>query len=155
MNKLSIALAAASLTVASFAAAQDFSQAPAYGSVTLNAGFTPDPHSVQITAGGSIDASTAAPLSGRGCRGFIANAPDYRLNYTSGSWPLIFRVVSDADTTLVVNTPDGAWHCIDDVEGLNPVIRFASPTSGQYDIWIGTYGRDMAASTLHITELSN
>lgn len=155
MNKFALLAAAAVLTSASVASAQDYSLSPAYGSATLSAGFTPDPHTVSITAGGSIDASSSAALSGAGCRGYIASAPDYRLNYTSGSWPLIFRVIADADTTLVINKPDGSWTCVDDVEGFNPVIRFDSPASGQYDIWVGTYGQEMASSTLHITELSN
>ncbi len=156
MNKFAFAATIAAASTLSIAAmAQDYSLSPTYGQTSLTNGFTPDPHTVSITAGGSIDASTSSALAGRGCVGNIANAPDYRLNYTAGSWPLIFRVISDTDTTLVINAPDGSWTCIDDAEGFNPVIRFNSPSSGQYDIWVGTYGDAMGASTLHITELSN
>jgi hypothetical protein len=37
---------------------------------------------------------------------------------------------------------------------LNPAITFANPTSGQYDIWVGTYAEgDLQPSTLNVSEL--
>lgn len=149
-----LAVAASVFAMTSVAVAQDMSATPTYGSVALNTGFTPDPHSVSLTAGGSIDASTASALAGANCRGFIASAADFELTYTAGSsFPLKIRVESSADTTLVVNAPDGSWYCADDVEGINPVLTWATPPSGVYDIWVGTYGADMAPATLQITEL--
>ncbi len=132
----------------------DWSLEPAYGAIELAAGFMPDPHTQEIAAGGSIDASVVAPQ----CVGWIARAPDYRLHWTSGSneLPLVISVASEADTTLVINGPDTSWHCDDDGgnEGLNPAITFESPASGQYDIWVGTYmSGELQASTLHISEL--
>ncbi|MDZ4691936.1 peptidase S1 [Terricaulis sp.] len=127
------------VATAGVAAAQNYGLAPAYGTVNLTAGFTPDPVNVNVLSGGRIDASTRF----NGCRGFIAEAPDVRLNYRAGtSLPLILSVNSSADTTLVVNGPDGQWYCDDDGgnTGMNPSLRFGSPQSGQYDIWIGTYG---------------
>lgn len=133
----------------------DFSLDPAYGSVDLTSGFEPDPHTQAIAAGGSIDASV---IGQPGCVGWIARAPDYRLNWTAGSGelPLVFSVNSEADTTLVINDAHGNWVCDDDGgnEGLNPAITFAAPASGQYDIWVGTYLQgDLQESTLHISEL--
>lgn len=133
----------------------DFTLDPAYGAVDLTSGFTPDPRTQAIAAGGSIDASVAVNEQ---CRGWIARAPDYRLNWTagSGSLPLILSVDSDSDTTLVVNDAQGNWVCDDDGgnEGLNPAITFTNPPSGQYDIWVGTYSQgDLQDSTLHISEL--
>jgi|LNFM01.1.fsa_nt_gb hypothetical protein len=127
------------VATAGVAAAQNYGLAPAYGTVNLTAGFTPDPVNVNVLSGGRIDAATRF----NGCRGFIAEAPDVRLNYRAGtSLPLILSVNSSADTTLVVNGPDGQWYCDDDGgnTGMNPSLRFGSPQSGQYDIWIGTYG---------------
>jgi hypothetical protein len=142
-------------TTTASGAGPDFSLDPAYGSIALVSGFTPDPHTQAIAAGGSIDAST---IGQPGCVGFIAQAPDYRVNWTagSGSLPLIFSVNSDADTTLVVNDAQGNWVCDDDGgnEGLNPSISFANPVSGQYDVWVGTYSSgDLQDSTLHVSEL--
>jgi len=145
---------AAGIAAASFAgvaAAQDWSLQPTFGTVNLNSGFQPDPYTTSITAGGTIQASNLSPS----CAGMIANAPDFRLNFNAGSLPLYISAYSNADTTLVINGPDGSWYCNDDTNGLNPSVAWGSPQSGQYDIWIGTYGTnsDLASSTLHISEL--
>ncbi len=133
------------------AQAQDYSLDPTYGEANLSAGFTPDPYTVQVTSSGSRDARDL----GGDCRGSIANAPDFRLNYTAGVFDLTIGVVSDSDTTLVVNGPGGAWYCDDDGgEGLNPLLEFSDPASGQYDIWVGSYSEgDYAGATLSISEL--
>lgn len=143
----------AGLTAA--ASAQDYSLNPTYGTMTLGSGFSNDPRTVSLQAGGSISASNAAG----GCSGFIANAPDVRVNYTAGStFPLIFSVNSSSDTTLVINAPNGAWYCDDDggVNGLNPQVRFDSPGSGQYDVWVGTYSSgSLQSATLYVSEVSS
>ncbi len=133
----------------------DFTLDPAYGTIDLVSGFTPDPHTQEIAAGGSLDASQ---MGAPGCLGWIARAPDYRVNWTAGSGqlPLVFSVASEADTTLVINDPYGAWVCDDDGGniGLNPSITFAQPVSGQYDIWVGTFAQgDLQPSTLNVSEL--
>jgi hypothetical protein len=155
-RKLLLAAIAALAVGASPSLAQDFTLDPTFGEVTLEAGFVPDPHTVEIVAGGDIDAFDAIGTDGLGnsCVGTIANAPDYRLQYTSGSFPLIFSFVSDGDTTLVVNAPDGSWYCDDDSGGsLNPMIEFATPMSGQYDIWVGAFGGGNPTGTLSISEV--
>ncbi|MFT6542055.1 MAG: hypothetical protein ACJAU5_001135 [Maricaulis maris] len=149
--KTILAAGIAAASFAGLAAAQDWSLQPTFGTVNLNSGFTPDPYTVAITAGGTIEASNLSSS----CRGMIANAPDFRLNFSAGSLPLYISAYSSADTTLVVNGPDGSWYCNDDTNGLDPALAWGSPQSGQYDIWIGTYGTnsDLASSTLHISEL--
>lgn len=145
---------AAALLCALPAAAQNMNAAPTYGTVNLTAGFTPDPRVVAVQSGGTINAENLSSS----CRGFIANAPDVRLVYTRGSYPLILSVASSADTTLVVNAPDGNWYCDDDggVNGLNPSLRFNNPASGRYEIWIGTYGNaSLQDARLHISEVSS
>lgn len=134
------------------ASAQDISQSPTYGTVTLRAGFLPDPNSTSLQAGGSIDVRDTL---GDNCRGMVASAPDVDLMYTSGSLPLYISVTSDADTTLVINTPDGQWFCNDDYTGLDPAITFGSPDSGLYNIWVGTYSSSsgLQPAELHISEL--
>lgn len=153
MNRMIAAgVAAAALATAGIAAAQNYGLNPTYGTVNLTAGFMPDPQTVNLQSGGPINAQTISPS----CRGFIADAPDVRLNYRAGSYPLILSVASGADTTLVVNAPDTSWYCDDDggVNGMNPSIRFNSPQSGQYDIWVGTYGNaSLQPAQLHISEL--
>jgi hypothetical protein len=144
--------ATAALLTASGAMAQDYTLTPNYGRVNLRAGFTPDPHSVSMTAGGSIDISRSSAE----CRGRISNAPDYQVTYEAGSMPLIFRVDSGVDTTLVINGPDARWACDDDSgDGVNPEVRYDSPRSGRYDIWVGTYGDRTAPAVLSVSELSS
>jgi hypothetical protein len=146
-----VALAAAA--TAGVAAAQNYNLNPAYGTINLTTGYTPDPQIVNLQSGGQINAQSISSS----CRGFIADAPDVRLNYTAGNTlPLILSVAANADTTLVVNAPDGTWYCDDDggVNGLNPQVRFNRPLSGQYDIWVGTYGNaSLQPAQLHISEL--
>lgn len=150
------ALAAIALagSAAGAATAQDTNGAPNYGTMDLTAGFEPDPRVVQLRAGGDLSANSTVSDT---CAGFITNAPDVRLNYTAGSFPLIISVNAAADTTLVVNAPDGRWYCNDDGgEGSNPSIRFNSPQGGRYEIWIGTYrAGDSQAATLAISEVTS
>ncbi len=153
LRRLAASTMIAGLT-AGAAVAQDFSLPPTYGSTSLNSGFTNDPRTVNLSSGGSIDASGL----GGGCRGYVASAPDYRVNYSAGStFPLIFSVNSDSDTTLVINGPDGRWYCDDDSgNGLNPSYRFSNPGSGQYDIWVGTYASaSLQSATLYISEVTS
>ena len=143
-------VAAVVAAVAAPAFAQDASRDPVFGQVTLSAGFDDDPLQRRFRAGGPNDASR---LPGR-CTGKVGTAPDFRVTYTAGNMPLIFRSVSLADTTLVINGPDGRWYCDDDGFGdLDAQYRFDRPQSGVYDIWIGVLGRSNEAdATLVVTE---
>ena len=143
--------AVAALAAAGSAAAQDWRLPANYGAVTLYSGFTPDPFTLNVTSGGPIDASASVSSS---CRGWISNAPDFELTYSAGSLPLAISVNSASDTTLVINGPDGLWYCDDDGgDGLNPSLRWDSPPSGTYDIWVGSYQRANYSATLSISEL--
>ena len=144
---LASAVVATLMAAAGSAAAQDPSAAATSGGTQARAGFTPDPIRVSIYSGGSIDASRL----GGACVGMIARAPDYEFSYTAGSFPLSFGVVSNGDTSLVINGPDGRWYCNDDSDGLNPVLTWGRPQSGSYDVWVGAVG-DGASATLLITE---
>mgnify|MGYP003626486077 FL=1 len=148
-------LAAAAVLAVNFlgstAQAQNWNLHPSYGSVTLNAGFVPDPRTRTVRAGGDQQYS-----GGQGCPGggWFANAPDYRVNYRAGSYPsLTFYVSAPGDTMLLINDPSARWYCNDDYNGLDPLIRFNNPQSGQYDIWVGTYNRSRVHNaTIYITE---
>ncbi|MGD9739073.1 MAG: hypothetical protein AB7O56_12400 [Bauldia sp.] len=156
IRKLALVTAALTLAGGAVATAQDYTLQATFGEETLNAGFVPDPHTVAVVAGGSIDATTL----GNNCRGYIANAPDYQLSYnTTGGTTLHFAFVSPVgtDTTLVINGPDGAWHCDDDGlgTGLDPLVTFGNAGGGTYDVWVGVYSQDAGdrSGTLYITEL--
>ena len=117
-----------------------------FGEVTLKAGFLPDPLAKDLTAGGPIKTNLGA------VNAHVAKAPDFRLNYTSGKYPLTFSVEAKG-TTLLINLPDGTWIADDDGgKGLNPLIRLAKPQSGRYDIFVGTVGNRNVPARLLITE---
>jgi hypothetical protein len=120
---------------------------PTFGEVKLKAGFTPDPFKKEVIAGGSIRTNLG------GVAAYVAKAPDFKLFYTADKFALTIHVDSSEDTTLLINLPDGKWVAVDDVEGLNPVLKFENPQSGRYDIWVGTFKKENAKATLFITEL--
>lgn len=137
--------------LATSAQAQDWRGTPVYGSVRLSAGFTPDPHKLSVTAGGSIDASR---INASDCVGRIGGNPDYVLNYTADDMPLYIRATSDEDTSLIVRDPQGRWQCNDDSDGLDPEVGFDDPRSGNYAIWVGSVNGPSVSAELHISEIS-
>lgn len=87
---------------------------------------------------------------GAGCSGYIyAPGPDLELTIDSNFRPLGIFVDADVDTTLVINDPDGNWHCNDDADTLansNPGLQFSKPKEGIYDIWVGTFNSGEAGT---------
>ena len=133
------------------AMAQNFNLAPRYGVVNLAPGFMPDPHTISLTAGGNINTRTTGPAPA--C-GFVANAPDVRLNWSGGSTLNIYAIAA-TDTTLLINTAGGQWLCNDDGgSGTNPLLSIPNATSGQYDIYVGTYNSSTTPARLRISELA-
>jgi hypothetical protein len=150
MKKLALATVLALSTLTGTAMAQNAGLRANYASVTLNSGFTPDPYTVNVTAGGSVN---GANLPGA-CTGMISDAPDVEVTYRAGSLPLAFRTRSSSDTTLIINGPDGRWYCDDDSYGdRDAQVLFNNPQSGVYDVWVGTFGGGTAAATLQVTEV--
>lgn len=123
---------------------------PGFGSADLQAGFKNDPYVVPLIAGGPVD------LSVIGYRGMVAEAPDFDLYYeASGTTLYIYVGYAEGDTVLLVSDPNGNWLYSDDgAGGVNPGIAINNPTSGLYDIWVGTYGSDLVDANLVISEFS-
>jgi len=139
--------------------AQDISRDPYYGELDLVSGFSNDPRTQVVMAGGSIELAESETLS---CMGFIGEPPDYRINYSEGSdeYQLSFFATAEVDTVIVVNDPLGAWHCNDDFSdkyGTTAGVQFDSPSYGIYDVWTGVYSEDdnYTEATLYITEQGN
>ncbi|MBI3406836.1 MAG: peptidase S1 [Planctomycetes bacterium] len=152
VRRLALVLGTAAVVVALFAsraATQDPTLEPTYGSVKLKAGFTPDPYVKKLVAGGPIKTNLGDVAA------FVAKAPDFQLEYTAGKLALTIHVEAEADTTLLINLPDGKWIANDDQApgNLNPLLKFDKPQSGRYDIWVGTFGKDTAPAVLKITEV--
>lgn len=130
---------------------------PSYGTFDLNNGFVPDPFTLSVTSGGSLDVS-ALGITGvapyETCQGFAPSAPHVRLNWnTATNGRLRFSFTGDGDTTLIVHDPFDQWFCNDDADGTNPAISLESAASGEYTIWVGSYTQDAAVTgTLAISE---
>jgi hypothetical protein len=147
---VAVLVASAALCSSEIVSAQNTMLQASFGSTELRAGFTPDPYTRSLTAGGSV----AVADRFTNCSGYIAEAPDFQLSYNAGALPLIFSVDAGSDTTLVINDPSGAWWCDDDgASGLNPAVRFDDPRSGRYDVWVGTFSSGSGApATLFVSE---
>lgn len=140
MKSVIVAAGAVALALcASTASAQEY--------ISLSAGFLPDPVEVGVYSGGPEDASDL----GGSCVGAIASSADVVVNFNSAGGTLSFSFVSDGDTSLVINGPDGRYYCNDDTNGLDPVLTWRNAPSGQYDVWIGAVGSP-AGGTLLISE---
>jgi hypothetical protein len=131
------------------AATQDPKLKATYGDVTLKAGFEPDPYVRKLQAGGPLETNLG------GVTAWVAKEPDFKLYYTAGEYQLTIYAESAADTTLLINLPDGTWVANDDGPGtgLNPLLQFKTPQSGRYDIWVGTLKKgETPDAKLFITE---
>ncbi|WP_306015037.1 hypothetical protein [Oceanicaulis sp. MMSF_3324] len=138
----------------------DLTATPRFGAGVLRAGFLPDPSVIEVEAGGPIQAGMAVEdgVTAIGyCTGDITREPTYELTYEAGgNAPLFISAISDDDTTLVVNGPDGAWMCDDDGGmGVNPLLTVENAPSGVYDIYVGRfYGEgETSDATLYISEI--
>lgn len=112
-------------------------QASNFGTVTLRAGFLPDPHTVSGTSGGDMQASSFA---GSDCPGWVTRRPDHIFVLQSASAGLRVSATAQADTTLIIQAPNGQYWCNDDADGRNPAVARAFP-AGTYKIWIGSYSQ--------------
>ena len=109
------------------------------------------PQSYPVFAGGAVDLS--------GCQqnfqgfGYVTAAPSFTFQYDERGTQrdLEFRVQSECDTVLIINDQSGAWHYNDDDSTagvLTSRLRLPVAPSGQYDVWVGTYGQQACQATL-------
>lgn len=130
------------------------------GPVSLTAGFVPDPYAAAIAAGGPVDVASLNLTSadGQSCRGFAPDNPQLALTW-SGQSPnlrVFFVATQFADSTMVVQLPNGTFLCNDDFPGgnLNPLVDIPNAGPGVYNIYVGTFSQNQSnPGTLYITEL--
>ncbi len=96
--------------------------------------------SAPVTAGGSFDVA-ACGLPGIGA---VAATPDFSLILSAmDAYDLELSVVSECDSTLLVNTVNTTWLFDDDSNGnLDPSLSLTNPNelNGRVDVWVGRYG---------------
>lgn len=108
-------------------------QAPAgYGQSAL----TPNQRvMLQGIAGGGVSLSS---VNGS-CRGYAQPNPSHVLMVPPGVQRVRLGALSNIDTTLMVQLPDGRLLCDDDGgEGLNPLLEIPA-VPGQWRVWVGSY----------------
>lgn len=156
LKRLILTLALMLLPAAAYAACPqwqyDASSVIYYSGADL---WTPKAHSV--VAGGTNDST---PLDRCGIRslngppapvGYVAPAPDFELQFTANGYQLELRTVGNCDTTLLINTGGGNWYFDDDDNGGSGArIRLTRPSSGVYDIWVGTYDYENCDAQLQL-----
>ncbi|WP_461475179.1 LCCL domain-containing protein [Pararhodobacter aggregans] len=105
--------------------------------------------SLGLTAGGNIDLDACASVPGHG---HVALRADFTLSLTQNlpNYDLEIRADGTCDPVLLVRAPDGQWHFNDDADGLNSRLRLTAAATGEYDIWVGTYGAQTCAATLRL-----
>jgi hypothetical protein len=141
--RMPLALVAALSLLSSSAAAQEV--------MTLRAGFTPDPRTLTMKAGGDIEVNM-----GECTYGYIAESGAMGIEYTAGSLDLYVYAEGDGDTMLVIETPSGDVLCDDDSHGsLNPLIHIEDPESGLYVVFVGSYTQGaFQEATVYVSELN-
>ena len=99
--------------------------------------------SFSVVAGGTEDISRCGIRNRTDGRpvGFVARAPDFELYFRGDGYQLEFRVESDCDSVLLINTGAANWYYDDDDNKdsfRDAKIRLTRASDGWYDIWIGT-----------------
>jgi hypothetical protein len=107
---------------------------PAFGSHSLPAdGY----FEVAVSLSGT---ASAYDIAGGECTGQIdPSRPDIVLNLGAAEESLAIGVVSDVDTTLVVQAPDGQVYCNDDTYGFDPEVSLTNAMAGDWAVWAGVY----------------
>jgi len=152
MNTHIKAILAATLIVGapSLAAAQD---CPSYAESGAALSYSSEDLWVEktqsVTAGGNLDLALCATLPGVG---HVIESPDFTLQYNAMDLGrgLLISVDGQCDTVLLVNTATAQWLFDDDSNASNPALLIEDAPSGQYDIWVGTYGTDTCSATLNL-----
>lgn len=121
--------------------------APLAATSTISLTETIAPVMATVVAGGELGAYEIE-LGNDLCTGFIAAAPTYRFDWAGNTRDLVLFFEGDADTTLVVRDPNGAFQCNDDADGaqnLNPYLDL-EPIAGQYNVWVGSFAPTAAVT---------
>lgn len=145
----SLSLAAALCVAGGAAAAQQCPDWQLNGvPITTDAEAAWVPQQYPMFAGGTIDLSQCTATGGVGR---VTAAPSFSITYDARNLgrDLEFRVVSECDTTLLINDAGAQWQFSDDADGtLAPRLRLAGAPSGRYDIWVGSYSGQSCQATL-------
>lgn len=100
-----------------------------------------------VTAGGRDSASSLH----ESCYGNLDAAnPNLVLELDEAVAELSLYARSESDTALVVQAPDGDWHCNDDSHGLDPAVTLYDLGPGEISVWVSLWGEGSAPASLNL-----
>lgn len=122
-----------------------------FGTVTLHAGFNPDPHVVHGTAKGEVLASSIH----KRCEGWISEEPDFLLDSETAFFRLYILARSEDEIVLVARDPDGKVVCSRDRKGTNSPGVHADFPLGTTELWVSVKRKGAQAPyTLGFSEVN-
>ncbi len=106
-----------------------------------------------VVAGGSEDLSYCYLPDVGYTYGFVETAPDFTMWFEPFDHEaVVFETVATCDTILLVNTGNANYFFDDDDgQGTNAAISLRYPSTGWYDIWVGTYAPENCHADLYIS----
>lgn len=120
---------------------------PMDGTIELRAGFGAQADEArEVSAAGADALSEVQTADDLGCFGFVrADRPSARIRYEGGGEPLVLQAssVDGMDLVLALAMPDGGVRCNDDYDpqaGTDPGLVVDDAPSGDYAVWVGTWG---------------
>ena len=112
----------------------------------------PDPYVIGVRTGGAF----AARRSGfpEGCFGVVTEEPTIELITGPDTSSLSIFTAGEADTTLAVLGPDGAFRCDDDGSGrgFNAGLTYGAAPQGTWKIWVGDFDDRQSQARLVISQ---
>ena len=155
MKSLLLGSVALAGLAAAAAACPDPGQAP-NGQVAYSGGALDGAVSLNLMAGGTVDArrcGSIAPVNSGGfVAGFFISNPDLSVDLSAMSGrDLVLTTNSpdpSCDTVLLARAPDGRWYWNDDAQGLQSRIVVPTLSAGRLDIWMGTFSGALCPTVL-------
>ena len=119
-----------------------------FGEHTLNENFSPNPYILDGVSGGNTQGNTITNRESTftgSCNGYMQSQPDYEIILNESFEQLSMEVISEVDTTLIVQGVDGGVWCNDDygesTQPQNPRLD-GSWNAGNYRVWVGSYSQN-------------
>lgn len=147
------AVACAGLLPAAAQACPDFSQPGMNSLGSLAGSYLYSPRYYSVIAGGSVDLGSC-PQPGIGN---VISAPDFEFSFDNDSdyGRLEISVTADCDTVLLIHYGKGQWAFNDDTNGLSPQVDISNPPSGEYNVWVGTFGDATCSAEMELETWHN
>lgn len=128
-----------------------FDQTPLEGTHHLVADAASEPLRIDVKTGGGL--SVSGLTLGANCRGFISRkSANVRVQFKqTGNASVELELEDKKPNALIVNGPDGRWHCARSGRDHKSTLRIDAANSGQIDIWAGGFNetrRDAATLTV-------